>query len=287
MTFLSEYDIIHKKKFKFVQFKKFKAKEMPQTALITGASRGIGAAFAQLFAADGIHLILTARSETDLKRQQQELQEKYGIKVHIYTHDLTQAAEVEALFDDIKSAGLKVHYLVNNAGFGDFGSFDASSWQKQAQMIELNIKALTHLCHLFVTDWADNKQPGRILNISSTGAFQPGAGMSVYFASKAYVSSFSQALHYELKQKGISVTTLYPGPTRSAFANVAAVDATSNLFRQDRLPTADNVARLGYRAMMKGRMNVIHGRGNRLLAFFTRLLPRKTVVAVTARIIRW
>ena len=259
---------------------------MSQTALITGASRGIGAALARLFAADGIHLILTARNKADLKQQQKELENKYKIQVTIYAYDLTHSAEVQALFDAIKSAGQTVHYLVNNAGFGDYGYFDQSDWQKQADMIELNNKALTHLCHLFVNDWG-NKIKGKILNISSTGAFQPGAGMSVYFASKAYVSSFSQALHYELKPKGVSVTTLYPGPTQSEFARVAEVDLASNLFRQNRLPTAQEVARLGYRAMMKGKMNAIHGFGNRLLVLATRLFPRKMIVAVTARIIRW
>ncbi len=259
---------------------------MKGTALITGASRGIGAEFAKIFAENGTDLVLTARSEQDLLDLKQEIENKYSVSVTTIVRDLSNSIEVQSLFDEIKTSGITINYLINNAGFGDYAYFEKSKWERHESMINLNVNALTHLCHLFITEWGD-KVKGKILNVSSTASFQPGPGMSVYYASKAFVTSFSQALHYEVKKKGITVTALCPGPTESNFATAARVDAANKLLKDRKLPSSRKVAQYGYRSMMKGRPLVIEGTANRFLAFLVRFVPRNLMTAISAKVLEW
>ena len=259
---------------------------MRSTALITGASRGIGAEFAKIFASNESDLILTARDEQDLLRLKQEIEKSHGVNIKIIVRDLSDTEQVQSLFDEIKGEGIQVDYLINNAGFGDYGYFENSDWKRQESMLNLNINALTQLCHLFVQEWKGKKQ-GKILNVSSTASFQPGPGMSVYYASKAYVSSFSQALHYELRKKGITVTTLCPGPTKSNFAAAARVEGPNKLLKDRELPSSQKVAEYGYRAMMKGKSLVIQGSSNSFLAFMVRFVPRKVMTMISAKVLEW
>lgn len=259
---------------------------MKPTALITGASRGIGAEFARIFAGRGINLVITARNGLELRQLKHEIEGKSPVSVLCFEKDLSKPENVQSLFDAVKAENISIDYLVNNAGFGDYGYFMSSDWERQESMIDLNVNALTHLCHLFIREWKDRKS-GRILNVSSTASFQPGPGMSVYYATKAFVSSFSQALHHELKGSGISVTTLCPGPTESHFAEAARVHQSSKLLRSSRLPSSFDVALFGYEAMMKGKSLVIHGNSNRFLAFLTRFVPRKLMAMISAKVLAW
>ena len=263
-----------------------KTEKMRSTALITGASRGIGAEFAKIFASNGSNLILTARDEEDLMQLKLEIEKSHEVNIKIIVRDLSVPEQVQSLFDEIKKEKIQVDYLINNAGFGDYGYFEDSNLERQLSMLNLNINALTQLCHLFVQEWKDKKQ-GKILNVSSTASFQPGPGMSVYYASKAYVTSFSQALHYELKKRGISVTTLCPGPTKSNFAAAARVDGPNKLLKDRRLPSSRKVAKYGYRAMMKGKSLVIQGNANSFLAFMVRFMPRKLMTMISGKILEW
>ncbi len=259
---------------------------MKTTALITGASRGIGAEFAKIFAENGTNLVLTARSEQDLLDLKQEIESKYSVSVKTIVRDLSNSIEVQSLFDEIKTSGITINYLINNAGFGDYAYFENSKWKRHESMINLNVNALTHLCHLFITEWGD-KVKGKILNVSSTASFQPGPGMSVYYASKAFVTSFSQALHYEVKKKGITVTALCPGPTESNFATAARVDASNKLLKDRKLPSSHKVARYGYKSMMQGKPLVIEGTANRFLAFLVRFVPRNLMTFISAKVLEW
>ncbi len=259
---------------------------MKSTALITGASRGLGAEFARLFASKNTNLILVARSEKELNVLKNELESEYEISVSAIVKDLTKPENVQAVYDEIKAAGIKIDYLVNNAGFGDFGDFSNTEWERHEQMINLNISALSHFCHLFVQDWIPRKS-GKILNIASTSAFQPGPGMSVYFASKAYVVSFSQAIDYEFRKYGITVTALCPGPVKTNFGIAARMKHPNGILKDMKTPSPKEVVEFGYNAMMKGKSLVIHGMLNKLVANSVRFMPRKWLVNLSAKLISW
>jgi short-subunit dehydrogenase len=173
---------------------------------------------------------------------------------------------------------IRVDYLINNAGFGDFGLFADSNWEKQSEMINLNVLALTHLTRLFLPQMIKNKF-GKVLNIASTAAFQPGPTMSVYFATKAFVLSFSEAIANELKGTGVTVTVLCPGATESGF-QAAADLKNSNLFKGNQIASSKQVAEFGYNMMMKGKIVVIHGFMNKLLTFSVRLAPRNIITSI-------
>ncbi len=249
-----------------------------QTALITGASNGIGLALAKRFAAENHDLILVARSEDKLQALKIELSSKHGIEAHVFSYDLTQPDACQSLFDRTQQAGLQVDVLVNNAGYGDYGDFVETDWEKQQGMISLNVMAITHLTHLFLPAMVQ-RDSGKILNVSSTAAFQPGPKMSVYFATKAYVLSFSEAIAAETDGTGISVTVLCPGPTQSGFIDnanmgkMAAADAIS----EDKLPSSKEVADFGYEALQKGQVVAVHGTLNKLMTFSNRLAPRAVI----------
>ncbi len=248
---------------------------MSKTVLITGASRGIGEAFARVYAKRQHDLILVARNQADLDKLQEELSNQYDIDVVVLCHDLTKENEIQQLYDEIQRQNLTVDVLINNAGYGDYGEFFKSDWSKLQGMILLNMLAVTHLSHLFLPDMIARGQ-GQILNVASTAAFQPGPRMAVYFATKAYILSFSEALSAETEGTGVSVTVLCPGPTQSNFgqnANMEQIALVGDV-TSDKLPTALAVAEYGYEALNNGEVVAVHGAVNKVLTFMPRLTPR-------------
>ncbi|MBC7503948.1 SDR family oxidoreductase [Candidatus Gracilibacteria bacterium] len=245
---------------------------MPHTTLITGASSGIGLELARVAARHGDDIILVARSRPKLEILASELKKAHGVKVHIIEKDLSLPSASKEVFTEVSALGLTVNHLINNAGFGDFGKFSLTDGDKEGQMIDLNIKSLTHMTKLFLPSMIEGKY-GRIMNLASTAAFQPGPGMAVYFATKAYVLSFSEAISEELLSTGVTVTALCPGPTESGFAAVSHMDS-SKLFQGRKLPTSREVAEYGYHAMMQGQVVAVHGWMNLILTEFVRFTPR-------------
>lgn len=253
-----------------------------KTALITGASGGIGEALAWKMAGNDINLVLVARSEEKLKQLAEALKQKHKVKAEYVVSDLAQPDAPAELFTKTESMGLTIDYLVNNAGFGNFGLFAETEWEKEAEMIQLNISALTALTKYYVQPMVQQKS-GRILNVASTAAFQPGPLMAVYYATKAYVLSFSEALANELAEHKVTVTALCPGPTKTGFADAADM-AGSNLFQSGMVATAKEVAEYGYRAMMAAEVVAIPGVINKLMAKSVNFLPRKAVTALVRKV---
>ena len=251
---------------------------MKKTALITGASGGIGMELAHIHASKGDNLILVARSKDKLDALKLELESQYDIKVHNIVKDLSEQSAPKSVFDEIEKQKIRVDYLINNAGFGDFGLFSECNWEKQLEMINLNIVALTYLTRLFMPGMIRHKY-GKILNVASTAAFQPGPTMSVYFATKAFVLSFSEAIANELKGTGVTVTALCPGATNTGFKAAAALE-TSNLFKGNQIAGSREVAEFGYKKMMQGKTVVIHGFVNNLLVQSIRFAPRNIVCSI-------
>lgn len=225
---------------------------MKNVALITGASSGIGLELARIHAANG-DLVLIARSEKDLVRIKNELESKHKCVVHIIVKDLTQTEAPKEIFEELKIKGIEIQYLMNNAGLGGYGYFHERSMEDETFMIRLNISVLVELTHLFLPGMIERKS-GKILNTASTAGFMPGPLQTVYFASKAFVVSFSQALAYEMKSSGVTVTALCPGPVNTGFAKAANMDGNP-LFKNAVLPSS--TAKKGYRAMVKGKLKVI------------------------------
>lgn len=252
------------------------------TALITGASSGIGLELAKIFAKDKINVILVARSEGKLKELAAELEKQFGITVHVLAKDLGHYNTAKEIFDWCNQNNIAVDYLVNNAGIGDFGLFAESEWSRQEQMINLNITALAYLTHLFLPAMVQRKF-GKIMNVASTAAFQPGPFMSVYFATKAFVLHFSEAIANELHGTGVTVTALCPGATESGFKAAAAMD-DSDLFKGKKVPSSKVVAEYGYAAMQKGKRVAIHGAMNYIMANGIRFAPRNVVTAIVRHI---
>jgi len=254
-----------------------------KTALITGASLGIGLEFAKVFAKEKNNLVLVARSKDKLEVLAEELRKDYGVAVKVIAADLSDMDEVQNVYDTCKKENIEIEYLVNNAGFGQFGFFAEGDWAKTEQMIDLNIKALTKFCRLFLPDMIARKS-GKVLNVASTAAFQPGPVMAVYCASKSYVLSFSEALYNETRGTGVSVTCLCPGATESNFQAAAAMEQ-SKLFAEKNVPASADVAVFGYKAMMKGKMTVIHGFFNFIMANAVRFSPRMLVPIIARKVI--
>jgi uncharacterized protein len=252
-----------------------------QTALVTGATGGIGYEFARLLAGSCGRLVLTGRNRDRLAAAKKELENTGGADITVFPADLSDPAAAEELFRELERAKIEVDILVNNAGFGGHGAFVETNWKKEEAMLAVNVTAMTHLTKLFVKGMAERKR-GRIVNVSSTAAFQPGPFMAVYYASKAYVLSFSEALASELKGTGVTVTALCPGPTKTGFATAAGMERT-RLFRYAKVASPKDVARCGYQAMMKGKPVAVHGMLNKIAVFGIRLAPRRLV----PRIVRW
>jgi short-subunit dehydrogenase len=246
--------------------------------LITGASGGIGYELAKLFAGDHHNLILVARSADRLAEVATELQ-THGITVKTFALDLEQSVAPKFLFDQLQ--GQTIDILVNNAGFGAFGKFAQMPEEEILGQINVNITALTSLTRLFLPAMV-TRRSGRIMNVASTAGFQAGPLMAVYYATKAYVISFSEAIANELKDSGVTVTCFCPGATHTGFAGRAGNDK-SRLFKKLGAMPADKVALDGYRALMEGRTLAISGAHNWLVAQSTRLAPRKLVTAIS----RW
>jgi len=253
---------------------------MTKTVLITGASSGIGKELATCFAKDQFHLLLTARSEGALMEIKNQLENQFGVKVSIFKADLSIPAERWALMHWVDKETTTLTHLINNAGFGDTGLFENTDWHKNQQMMDLNIDALTHPCHHFVPKMKAAGL-GRIMNVASTAAFQPGPSMAVYFATKSYVLHFSEAINGELKGTGVSVTALCPGATHTQFAKVAGFQDNGIFDASKKLPSAQEVAEYGYRALNQQKSVAIHGLKNYLLANTSRFFPRDMVVAIT------
>lgn len=255
---------------------------MSRSALITGSSNGIGYELAHIHAEKGDDLVLVARNKCKLDVLKGILQKKHGIKVYTIEKDLSSSGAAREVFDEIHAQNITVDCLVNNAGFGDIGQFAESDWHKQERMIGLNVTALTHLTRLFLPGMID-RGFGKILNVASTASFQPGPTMSVYFATKAYVLSFSEAINHEVRKKGVTVTALCPGSTNTGFQ--AAALGEEGHVRERNLPSARAVAEYGYKAMMKGKAVAIPGFKNSIMATSVRFIPRSLVVKA-ARIVQ-
>lgn len=246
---------------------------MKNYCLITGASGGIGLEFARVFAKNGYNLILVARSNDKLESLKKELETRYSIKAVAYSADLTSCVEIEQLHKYVIESNLQVDILVNNAGFGDLCAFLDSKWDRQQALIDLNITALVKLTYLFGNDMR-KRGTGRIINLSSVAAFSAGPYMSLYYASKSFVLSFSEALAAELDGTGILVTALCPGPTSTGFEKNAHM-GKSVMFSRFKTATAKDVAEAGYRAAMRGKNIKYHGFVTNAFNIATRLLPRR------------
>ncbi len=244
---------------------------MPETVLITGPSSGIGEELAKLFVADGSELVLVARSAGRLEQLAGELAAAHGATVRVEPADLTETGAVAALCERLAADGIEIDVLVNNAGFGARGAVAELPLERQISMLRLNVEALTELTRRLLPGMLARRRGG-VLNVASTAAFQPGPFMAVYYATKAYVQSFTEALAEEVRGTGVTVTSLAPGPTVTGFQEEAGMEETL-LFKLGPMPAAP-VARAGHRAFRRGKVLVIPGLRNRLLAFSTRFTPR-------------
>lgn len=253
-----------------------------KTALITGASKGIGKELSKIHATNGDNLVLVARSEEQLRLLKNELETQCNsIKIEIIVKDLTVINSAKEIYDELKVKNIQIDYLINNAGFGDFGLFINTPWSRYQQMIDLNITSLSHMCHLFLSDMVLRKH-GKVMNVSSTAAFQPEPMMAVYFATKSYVLHFSEALNNEVNDNGVSVTAFCPGPTDTHFMEDSNMKK-SKLIKNTRLPSAYKVALSGYNAMMTGRSVKVFGFINKVVAYSVCIFPRKWVVSITRK----
>ncbi len=256
---------------------------MKNTALITGASNGIGLELARIHASKGGDLVLVARNKSKLDELKNELEKEFKIVVYTIGKDLSAINSAREVYDETNNQNIQIDILINNAGFGDFGLFAETDWNKESEMIHLNISTLTLFTKLYLQDMV-KRRSGKIMNLASTAAFQPGPMMAVYFATKAYVLSFSEALSNEVSSKGVSVTALCPGPTTSGFQTAASMD-NSKLFNNKNLPTSKEVAKYGYNAMIKGKTVAIHGIMNTILATSLRFVPRAVVLKISRMIL--
>lgn len=247
---------------------------MKKTALITGASGGLGLSLARLFAKDGYDLVIVARNEERLNDVSEELS-SLGASVTALAKDLTDPQAPKDIYLETARRCITVDVLVNNAGFGDFGEFAESDLEKQSDMINLNVSALVKLTHLYLKDMKGRKS-GNIMNVASIAAFQSGPLMSVYYATKAFVLSFSEALSVELRGSGVKVTVLCPGPIETGFEKRADLQK-SGLFKNLKVWSPEKVADFGYKKMKGGRVVCIKGAINKLIVFSSRLAPRALV----------
>lgn len=253
-----------------------------ETALITGASSGIGYELTKLFARDAFDLVLVARDAPRLEKMADELGRSWNVTVTVIPKDLSKPTAAEEIFYEVQSKGLEVNILVNNAGFNVYGPFWETDAQQELEMMQVNILSLTRLTKLFLPGMI-KRNFGKILNVGSTGSFVPGPLSAVYCASKAYVLSFSEAIAEELRGTGVTVTALCPGSTKTEFAERAHMTDT-RIFR-GRLLSAAEVAQAGYRALMRGRTSVVVGLANRLMIFSLRFSPRNLVARVSKSIL--
>lgn len=253
---------------------------MSKTALITGASSGIGEELAKLFAQDKYDLVLVARDEVKLNSLAEELKNKYQVKTKVLAFDLTKDDSPQLIFAQLQKENIDIDVLVNNAGFGLKGQFKKTNLTTELDMIKLNISSLVELTKLFLEKMLVRKS-GKILQVASTAAFQPGPNMAVYYATKAFVLSFSEAVAEEVKNTGVTITTLCPGPTKTKFEENANMEFSKTL----RIMDAQDVAKIAYKALQKNKSSVvITGFRNKVIAFLVRFLPRKMITRIIANV---
>jgi len=255
-----------------------------KTALVTGASAGIGFELSRVFAEHGFNLILVARREEKLKIVADQLTAQHGIKVTLIKQDLMHPGAALELFNKVQASSLKVDVLVNNAGRGQYASFIDTDLAANEATLQLNVTTLTSLTRLFAKDMVD-QGTGYILNIASIAAFVPGPMMAVYHATKAYVLSLSEALNNELSGTGVTVTTSCPGPTESEFLVLAGADKLANL-KYTKFMTARKVAEQAYEATVQRQSVVVHGGVNKAIVFLPRILPRKWITKMIQKMMR-
>jgi short-subunit dehydrogenase len=255
-------------------------KKSGRTALITGASAGLGREFARLAARDGHDVVLVARRRDRLQELAGELEAAHGIAAKVIDADLSDREAPKRIVENLQSAEMVVDFLINNAGFGSHGPFAESEFARQAEMVEVNIRALMDLTRRLLPSMLARRS-GRILNVASLAGFVPGPYMATYYASKAFVLSFSEALSAELRGTGVTVTAACPGPTKTEFGAVAGSERT-NLFRTG-YADAVSVASHGYRAMLAGKVVAVPGLANKLVVQMARLGPR----AVMRKLLAW
>jgi short-subunit dehydrogenase len=255
---------------------------MQEIALITGASTGIGFEIAKLFAIENINLLIVSRDKQKLLKIKDEFENQYKIDVYTLATDLSSDSGVQNILDVVKSNSLIVNYLVNNAGFGDYGAFIERSIEKHREMVHLNILSLTELSYYYGKEMV-KRGKGRILNVASLAGLQPDPNFAVYGATKSYVISLTEAIHKELENSGVTVTVLSPGATTSNFMERAEM-GNAKLYASGVMSSVD-VAREGYNGMMKGKLHVIPGFKNKILGFFSGIMPPgKLRLSVAAKI---
>jgi len=249
---------------------------MKKTALITGASSGIGKELAIIHAQKGGNLVLVARRTDRLEALKDELETSYNIKAWTISKDLSKKGATKEIFDFVQEQKIKVDYLINNAGFGLRGKFHELDWERQSQMINLNMVALTELMYLFLPQMIE-RNSGRILNTSSTASYMPGPLQAIYYASKSYVNFLGNAVAEELHDTNVTVTTLMPGATETEFAKTAKMDETG-LFEKAVSP--QGVAKAGYEAMLKGKLNVVSGLtfSQKIMVSMIPFTPKRTIL---------
>ncbi len=248
-----------------------------KTALITGASSGIGEELARIHAEQGGNLVIVARNEDALNELKSELVKKYGVTVYVIKKDLSLPESPQEVFDEITKQNIQIDFLINNAGFGGIGKFHERDWEQDRKMISVNITALAALTHLFLPGFVARNE-GKIMNVSSTASFMPGPLQAVYYASKSFVAFFSNAISEELADTNITVTTLKPGATESKFGAVSGMDKTM-LFKKT--ATSRKVASDGYKAMIKGKRNIVTGfpLPLRIMCGLIPFMPQKMVLS--------
>ena len=251
---------------------------MNKTALITGASEGIGLEFAKIFAKEKYDLVITARNETKLNELANDIKNKSDVNVRVVVKDLSKQNAGEEIFNKLKNENIVADILVNNAGLGMFDNYWNVDLHDEKNMLQVNIMALAELTILFARDMM-NRGGGKILNVASTAAFQPGPTMPGYYASKAFVLRYSQAVNFEMRKKGVQVSTLCPGPTITEFQIRSKMNET-NMFKRKFAMSAEEVASIGYKGLMNGRSVIIAGGLNWLAAMTSRIAPSKISMKV-------
>ncbi|MBO1266352.1 SDR family oxidoreductase [Proteiniclasticum sp. SCR006] len=240
-------------------------------ALVTGATSGIGLEIALNFARDGIHLILVARREEKLNEIRDRIEAQYGVKVLVLAKDLTREEAPDEIHEEVEKRGIRVDYLINNAGFGSFGRLKDTDYEKEKDLVKLNVLSLLQMNKLFIPAMVE-RHFGYVMNVASLAAFMPGPVMANYYASKAYVLSLSEAMHEELKEEGVKVSALCPGPVRTEFQERAEMKKTDTA--KAFIMEAKKVADAGYLGLWRGKAVVIPGTFEKMVPVLTKLMPR-------------
>ena len=254
-----------------------------KTVLITGASSGIGYEFAKIYAKKGYNLVITARRKNNPDRIKQELESfDTSICVDIIVLDLSKQNSAKELYEVVKQRGILIDTLINNAGFGVYGNFIETDIEKEIDMIELNIKSLVVLTKLFLKDMV-SRNNGTIINVASTAAFQPGPLMSVYYASKSFVLSFTEAIRNEVRDTNVNISVLCPGPTDTEFEKSASLEESS-LFTKLKVMKPEKVAIIGYKGINRNKSVIIPGILNNILITFNKIIPRALVINIVRKL---